>query len=460
MLVSFSVSNFRSFGEEATLNMVASNRYDDHPTHVMGLPGGNRSVVRTAVIYGANAAGKSNLVKAMEYAQKWILGQAGRLSAVDAYAFEPNARAKPSSFEFRFVAAGRVFAYGFDVMKSSIQGEWLALVNAEDDDVIFERNADGRTKVDEAVLKRRFAGDDKIVTLLTSLSKNDLNDTQLFLESVREVRPASQGETIAGVVRWLTRTLVVLPIEQAHEHVVRRLARDPEYAVFAEALLGSLGTGVHRFQIEEDERRIPRGMEDSFDDLARHVSENPDTDSVFRRHPDAPDRYVALQLQAYHSRDGAEFKLPMREESDGTRRLLALAPLLRAGAEEPRVFVVDELDRSLHPLLCWEFLRLFADTMPGARRQLVVTTHEAHLLNQQLLRRDEYWFMEKDDTQQSRLYSLSEYQNVRKDLQLERGYLSGRFGAIPIIGCMDDLEPLLADPRKEPVADAAEATPT
>ncbi|MFM7519134.1 MAG: AAA family ATPase [Planctomycetota bacterium] len=460
MLVSFSVSNFRSFGEEVTLSMVASNRYSDHSTHVMSLPGGDRSIVRTAVIYGANAAGKSNLVKAMEYAQKWILGAAGRLSAVDAYAFQPNARAKPSSFEFRFVANGRIFAYGFDVTRHSIQGEWLALVGAEGDEVIFERNADGHTKVDEAILKKRFPNDTKIINLLTSLSKNDLNDSQLFIESVREVRPASQGETMAEVVRWLTRTLVVIPMEQAHEHVLRRLARDPEYLGFAEALLGNVGTGIHRLQIEERERRIHEGMDATFDDIARHVSENPDTDAVMSRHPRAPDRYVARYLMASHSSDGMEYRLPMSEESDGTRRLLALAPLLKAGAKEPRVFVVDELDRSLHPLLCWEFLRLFADTMPGAQRQLVVTTHEAHLLNQELLRRDEYWFMEKDETQQSRLYPLSEYRDVRKDLQLERGYLSGRFGAVPIIGLTDDLEALLADPAKEPMADAPQATPT
>jgi AAA15 family ATPase/GTPase len=95
--------------------------------------------------------------------------------------------------------------------------------------------------------------------------------------------------------------------------------------------------------------------------------------------------------------------------------------------------------------------------MPGASRQLVVTTHEAHLLNQDLLRRDEYWFMEKDDTQQSRLVPLSDYSNVRKDLQLEKGYLNGRFGAVPMIGSTQQLERLLAPFTKDPPAHATEA---
>ena len=460
MLVSFSVSNFRSFGEEATLNMVASGRYADHPTHVMPLPGVDRSVVRTAVIYGANAAGKSNLIKAMDYAQKWILGQADRGRSVDAYAFQAGARAKPSSFEFRFVAAERIFAYGFDVTERSIRGEWLALVNADDDEVLFERDAEGHTTVHEAILKKRFPDDTKIFNLLTSLCKNDLKDTQLFLESVREVRDVSQGPTMSAVVQWLTRTLVVIPMEQAHESILRRLSRDPEYLDFAEALLGNVGTGVDRLQIEERDLKIPKEMEDSFDGLARHVSSDPDSDTVYSRNPPTPGRFVARYLMAYHKREGNDYKLPMSEESDGTRRLLALAPLLTAGAKEARVFVVDEIDRSLHPLLCWEFLRLFADTMPGAQRQLVVTTHEAHLLNQDLLRRDEYWFMEKDETQQSRLVSLSDYRNIRNDLQLEKGYLNGRFGAIPIIGRMDNLEALLAIPGEESVSDATEPTPS
>jgi hypothetical protein len=249
-------------------------------------------------------------------------------------------------------------------------------------------------------------------------------------------------------------------MEQAHESILRRLLRDPEYLDFAEALLGNVGTGVDRLQIEERDLKIPKEMEDSFDGLARHVSSDPDSDTVYSRNPQTPGRFVARYLMAYHKREGNDYKLPMSEESDGTRRLLALAPLLTAGAKEARVFVVDEIDRSLHPLLCWEFLRLFADTMPGAQRQLVVTTHEAHLLNQDLLRRDEYWFMEKDETQQSRLVSLSDYQNIRKDLQLEKGYLNGRFGAVPIIGRMDNLEALLAIPGKEPVSDATEPTPS
>ena len=96
-------------------------------------------------------------------------------------------------------------------------------------------------------------------------------------------------------------------------------------------------------------------------------------------------------------------------------------------------------------MLCWEFIRFFSDSCPGACKQLIVTTHEAHLLNQELLRRDEYWFVEKDANQQSHLVPLSEF-SIRNDLQLQKGYLQGRFGAIPVIGSMDELQRLLECP--------------
>ena len=119
--------------------------------------------------------------------------------------------------------------------------------------------------------------------------------------------------------------------------------------------------------------------------------------------------------------------------------------------------MIDELDRSLHPLICWEFIRFFSETRPGDRKQLIVTTHEVHLLNQELLRRDEYWFVEKDASQQSRLVSLSDF-NIRNDLNVEKGYMQGRFGAIPVIGAMGDLERLL-DSRISETTDAPQETP-
>jgi hypothetical protein len=458
MLVSFSVANFRSIGEEVTLNMVASNHYSDHPTHVMPLPGADRSVVRTAVIYGANGAGKSNLVKAIAHAQNLILGRKPWETSGDAYAFVRDPGTTPSSFEFRFVAAERILAYGFDVCGDSICAEWLSIVSPKGDDTpLYERNDQGHTTIHDSEIRKRLPGDPHLRDFLKSLAATDLTDNQLFLNRISEVRRTDLGPTMRGVVEWFTHSLVVVPFDAAPEHTLRRLSRNPKLMAFAERLLDGVGTGIDNLEIVERGVALPQPLADSLDDIERWGAQNHDTFSMISRDPLARDRAVARILMTGHQRDGVVYRLPMDRESDGTRRLLGLAPLLTAGADQPRVFVIDELDRSLHPTLCWKFLELFAGSMPGASRQLVVTTHEAHLLNQDLLRRDEYWFMEKDDTQQSRLVPLSDYSNVRKDLQLEKGYLNGRFGAVPMIGSTQQLERLLAPFTKDPPAHATEA---
>lgn len=456
MLVSFSVSNFRSIGDEITLSMVASNRFADHQAHVMPLPMVDQKVVRTAVIYGANGAGKSNLVKAMAQAQDIIKGRSPQSGSIDAYAFSPESQTAPSSFEFRFVAANRIFAYGFDICGGSIWAEWLVLVTKNAEEPLFERDRQGHTTIHKAPIKKWFDDDNKLLRLLDSIAATDLNDSQLFLNRASEVRANTLGPTMQAIIAWFFDSLVVVPVDSAPEHTLRRLANDPALVTFAERLLEGVGTGVKGLELIEQKGVIPEDLRDTLDTVADWTSRNPDSDTVFIRDAESPGRFIARRLMATHTRDGREYRLPMREESDGTRRLLAIASLLTAGGTQARVFVVDELDRSLHPTLCWRFLELFADTMPGAQRQLIVTTHEAHLLNQQLLRRDEYWFMEKDETQQSRLVPLSDYRDVRKDLHLEKGYLNGRFGAVPMIGSADQLLELLGPFAQEPATDAAQ----
>jgi uncharacterized protein len=151
---------------------------------------------------------------------------------------------------------------------------------------------------------------------------------------------------------------------------------------------------------------------------------------------------VERQLLSEHYIAPRKYFLPFSEESDGTQALLHLMPVLMSSPESPLVVVLDELDRSLHPIICWELVRFFSESCPGVQRQLIVTTHEAHLLNHELLRRDEFWFAEKDEKQQTQLVSLDEFK-IRNDLKVERGYLQGRFGAVPMIGGMHDLEALL-----------------
>jgi hypothetical protein len=451
MLVSFSVTNFRSFGEEATLNMVASNKLNDHPNHLVPIGETGKSVVRTAIIYGANAAGKSNLIQAMSVAQRLILAAPERVPAIIPFSFQQADSNRPTTFEFRILIEGHVFVYGFDVKQGrKYSSEWLTVVRGDGEEVVFERT-DDNVRVPESG-SRTYLSDPQSFAMLTAFANLPLKSDQLFISRAFSIPDSSQGKTLNAIVQWFANTLVILGADSREMDILDLLHHDSKFRSFCSRFLSSVGTGVGGLAISETrremtewEKRYPR----------RRI--RPDTDIVHI--PEEPGSVIVRKLFSEHLISPEKYTLPFAEESDGTQALIHLLPVLAGPEDESRVIIVDELDRSLHPLICWEFVRFFSESCEGARRQLIVTTHEAHLLNQELLRRDEYWFVEKDErTQETRLVPLTDFR-IRNDLKLERGYMMGRFGAIPIICGMRELEALLECTESEN-ANAAETTPS
>lgn len=445
MLISFSVSNFRSIGTEQTLSLIASNKITDHANHLVPIKDTQKSVLRTAVIYGANAAGKSNLVRAMASAQDFIKGNEPRSVIIEPFRFSPDLAADPTSFEFRFLIGDRIFTYGFDVKGRDIHAEWLSiLLTAEEERVVFERNHEGKTVVATGVATM-FPRDNSIASLLTALSSLPLTPHQLFLNRVKALPEEVQSDTLRAVIHWLTRDLLILLPDHRSTDILDRLSDDDDFRRLAEEFLSSVGTGVRSLELATKEV-APDRMVRSASGRVMFPGGGRRRLADVRPDPDDPSRYIERTLLAMHQVGESSAQLPFSEESDGTQQLLHLLPVLASLKRGAKVVVIDELDRSLHPLICWEFIRLFGETGPGAHKQLIVTTHEAHLLNQELLRRDEYWFVEKDSGQQTQLISLSDFK-VRNDLQIERGYLQGRFGGIPVIGSMTEIENLLGNPK-------------
>ena len=466
MLISFSVSNFRSFGEEVTLDMVASTKLPDHTDHLIKIDDTEKHVVRTALLYGPNAAGKSNLIKAMGYAQSLICtGSQSSFATPDPFRFDSTAASKPSSFEFRFMVGNEIFTYGFDVGRRGIESEWLCSLRGSREKIIFERDAKGRTQVGDG--PRSFFPDDKEMShALSVLSQLPIRPNQLFLSRANSLPVESLGCTVRGIIEWLTEDLVILEADVRACDMLERLYSDEPFKKFAQSFLCNVDTGICDLAFHEQSRDCRDHEREVFQ---YHGDENDypylrfgcsgDTDE--RMDPSDPTKVITRQLMSLHrGGDGnIQFALPFSEESDGTQQLLHYLPYLLPKQGRSRVVVIDELDRSLHPKLCWELVDFFSKSCPGVRRQMIVTTHEAHLLDQDLLRRDEYWMVEKDKTGQSRLTPLSDF-NVRKDLNLRKGYLQGRFDALPIIGDISSLASWLGcttegakeDAQKEPSA--------
>ena len=412
MLVSFSVSNYRSFGEEVTLNLVASNKLTDHPNHRVPIGQTGKHLVRCAVLYGANAAGKSNLVKAMGFAQRLIQRRSDQLPTVDPFKFNPDLSKQPSGFEFRFLRGEHVFIYGFDVTSREIINEWLAFVHDNDELTIFERDSDGKTNVDARNIRRYFPDDRPMAQTLEILQQLPIKPNQLFLNRIASLPSEVLGTTLRSVLRWLTEDLEIIEPDHRSCELLERLDMEGEFKEFATKFLDLVGTGISSLDFQQLDAPVTDAVQEHYaNEEFGHGYELfgcwggtyvcPD--------PKNEDKLVARRPFAQHPTKANRFSLPFSEEPDGTHQILHYLPVLSTKTDQTKVIVIDELDRSLHPLLCWEFIRFFSATCPGAKKQLIVTTHESHLLNQELLRRDEYWFVEKDKNQQSQLSSLSEF---------------------------------------------------
>jgi uncharacterized protein len=242
---------------------------------------------------------------------------------------------------------------------------------------------------------------------------------------------------------WIAIHLHLISPEQTDPDLKSKLAKDPQLLDFASQFLKSSSTGIDHLALsrtllteEEFVALIPYGKTLNFSVIAEDSSweyELPNGDLAMVERRDGL-RYSRLRLEAAHKTNSGEVApLDLQDESDGTRRLLELLPALHGLRQGGQVYFIDEVDQSLHPMLVRSFLEYFLNSCEGDHRQLIMTTHESSLLDQELLRRDEIWFAEKDAAGATSLYSLLDFK-VRNDLEIRKHYLQGRFGAVPFLG--------------------------
>jgi len=446
VIVSFSVANFRSFSSEETLSLVASDRLaGGHEDHAVAIPDSDAKVLRTAVLYGANGAGKSNLFKALRYLRTVALEPREKNSGTgrERFLFGGDS-SEPSSFDLQFIAEGKLYRYGFKVDDHRIIEEWLVRVIGGREKPLYERTTDTDGKVIVEAPGLRQAGD-KLAALATVGGPQN----QSFLATIRATLDAADyGEELKGILAWLNQHLTLVAPDEVYRTLPQRLRKDHDFRKFAGAILKSASTGVDGLEVQQNEITEQEFRGRVFDkDLVanlleqlnrNHVAATPLSEDmwVMVERADDKDRYYTFTMQAAHQHQpGKIVPLRLADESDGTRRLLNLIPALYVATNA--VFFIDEIDRSMHPMLVWKFLEFFLRSHQN-NRQIIVTTHESNLLDFELLRRDEIWFAEKDAGGATRLYSLADFQ-VRKDRDIEKGYFQGRFGAVPFLGDLDRL---------------------
>lgn len=442
MLIRFTVDNFRSFGEEASLTMIPG-RVQQHEGHILRPATGDFDLLRLALLYGANASGKSNLVRAMDFARNLILKGTRPKEPLDPQPFRLNRtiEAKPSQFEFEFIAGEYAYAYGFSLDRLGIQEEWLYIIQRERaaEEVIFERRTDAQG-VTQATFNTARMGDAEeqfLAFVARGTRPNQLLLTELIENNVSAV------DAVDG---WFRHTLTIVYPESRFGGTEIGIQADQEFAQSLAQFLHGLHTGIDEVRlqpVEIDALEIPQQIlegiradmngghaDDALTERGVVVLETPHKQRyMVRRNEQNILEGSALSTVRRVGQDEVVFEIA--EESDGTQRLFDLFPLMYGSME--KVFVIDELERSLHPNLVRQFLQRFLQRLGNS--QLIVTTHESTLLDLSLLRRDAIWFVEKSPQGISNLYSLEEFK-IRHDLDIRKGYLQGRFGAIPVFGSL------------------------
>lgn len=418
MIVDFRVTNFRSIRSEQCLSFVASADKTHRGTHTVETGRSDVAhLLRSAVLYGANASGKSNLIHAMTTMQSLILHSSHLLQNQFAEHYTPFlldgvSADDPTEFEVTLVIGELRYQYGFRYDAQRIAGEWLLVYRTNKAQRWFEYHYNSETdKYEWQPFSVYFKGEKKGQRDLWRLNTGQRT---LFLTQAAQ----SNSAQLKPLFDWFANDLVVLPA-RAEFNLAPTLQRlgDPVYKDWVLRLMNA--ADIHITDIKVQSRK---GQQIEFTLEPGKAPESVATDS------DIPDVEFCHQTD-----DGKQQWFDRRYESHGTMRLLSYAAPLLQTMEQGKLLVIDEFDTSLHPLLTRYILKLLHSPQLSVKgAQLWMTTHNTSLLDPLLLRRDQVWFVEKKNDQSTELYALAAF-SPRKQEAIERGYLQGKYGAVPFL---------------------------
>lgn len=458
MLIRFNVKNFLSFaetenGKSEEFSMLAG-KVRSKKAHIYD----NEKIklLKFAAIYGANAAGKSNLVKALDFMKHTVLlglpkGHTEKYCKID----ELN-RERESYFELEIMLGEKYYSYGFEVIlnQSRFISEWLIELTSDNKEkLIFSRDIKAgsfefgnelkeRGLIDKLKIYAEDIEDDGSILLLSTMNKNKKTLYQQY----------ESAAVLKNVYIWISNGLDI--------NYPNKPISDYSYLIKTEKvrevceIISAFGTGITGFKMVEVAPdkvlgSIPKQIRNNLlSDIETKMAEIKRDEKIkgfgmamrseqdfFILNVDREANIECKTIQFSHGKENVLFNLS--EESDGTIRILDLLEILLSG--EGKTYVIDELDRCLHPSLTYKFVNTFFQVARERNIQLIVTTHESRLLDFDLLRRDEIWFVNKRRSGESDIYSLEEY-NARFDQKIDKAYLEGRYGGVPVFSTIFPVE--------------------
>ncbi len=429
MLISFSVENFRSFKEEATLSMVAGNGKELRDSHVFTPKMKNKvkpiDLLRSAVIYGPNASGKSNLFKAFATMSRIVRNSSKVFETLPVIPFKLSEKTEnsPSVFEVVMMIGGVRYQYGFSATEERIHDEWLLAFPKGKTQTWFERTYNKKTKKYKYPKCNALKGQKKVWETATK-------PTALFLSTAVQLNSTQ----LQSIYDWLISNTLFIDADGISPQVsLNFYNKDKDKKIIN--FLKAADFAIEDMEVKEEnfsQKHLPEGTPEP---IAAFIASKMEGKKHF-------------SATTIHKTDkGKPVNMDLDMESDGTQRMLALfAPfsiIIKAGA----ILVVDELNQRLHPYLMRYLIELFNNPKTNPNNaQLIFTSHAVSLLKNDIFRRDQIWFCERGKDQSSTLFPLSDFKPRKEHEDFEGYYMGGRYGALPFIG--DFSESITKDTKK------------
>lgn len=437
LLVNFRFNNFLSYNELSHFSMV-SGKSRRHKEHIFKY--NDVSLLKFAALYGANAAGKSNLVTAIDFSKRLLLKGFPQTISRDLHCkINEQNKYEQTQFEYEIIIDNVVYAYGYTVnlFEKNVQQEWLYSLEKNEETMIFVRDKGNEKEVmfnydilqlnDSDTSRLNFYTLDLINKATDSLLITELNNNK------QDFYSANKRLILNELYDWFQNTLEVVSPDRPTEGADVSYFKKKKQLVLAN-FLDAFGTGIKEVKTKQINKKelyneMPKALVNRILD---DISAQDGNGAMFRTHKNIYEierkdgELIINTLLFKHEVDDVYYSLG--EESDGTVRLVEIYSILVSDSD--KVYVVDELDRSLHPNLTYHYVKEFLDKENNS--QLIVTTHEDRLLDLNMLRRDEIWFVEKEEDGASRLYSLEAFKE-RFDKDVLKAYLEGRYGSVPAI---------------------------
>lgn len=439
MILRATFENIFSFKDETSVSFVAG-KGSVHPSHVSrAKKRDDISVLKLGVMYGANASGKSNVIKGVALLQQLALG---RFPTRDFEPFKLGSAVKPiSKIEVEFKTQGKYYAYGLEFSIGGIREEWLYEITSRNDRLVFTRRADSEGSVYEFC---EIHGDPSVAQFVRFLGEGTPHKKSFLSEYV--TRNGKGLCAIKTAYNWFSTGLhIIFPVTR-FRGISFNAEQDADFHDATRRLLMYFNTGIidiRRFPVRsKEETNLPERLLDKIFENAipgqTSLIADPESNECYFFDFKEDGSYTISKQKAVHHNDAdGEVVFDMDEESDGSLRLLDFIPMLIDLNKNESDYLIDELDRSMHPLLSQKLIECYLEGLsPERDTQLIISTHECNLLNLDIIRSDEVWFVEKDVNGASMLVSLAEYKPRENVL---KGYLQGRYSAIPFFAPLETL---------------------